>query len=438
MNLQPSHVSRRHLLGLGATAGTAALLAACGSGSTGSTAPTVNADDLKTPANLRVWFMKDSVTQGAQDWLKAEYEKNFPGSTLTIEIQQWTGIVPKLQTSLSSEGSTPDIVEFGNTQVPTFVAVNALSDLTDLKTDLGGADLIQSFVDLGSMDGKMYAAPFYAGSRLFIYRKDYFDAAGITAMPKTLDELAEVCATLQAANPAKNANWTGAFLPGVSSQTAYAWIFTNGGTLATHEGDKWTSQFSAEPAQKAVTQLQHIWKTGSKSGTVADPLLKRSTPLNANETAMVFGFKNDVLQCTPEIQQQIGYFEFPPAEAGGVGHPFAGGSNIAIAAKSKNQAHAREVMKLIFAQPFQEAFAKEGGWVPGNLKYASALGTDDFSTMLANSVKNSVATPANKNWATIEASKVIDDFWVSMGKLGDGKTAAAELDQKLNEALNKA
>ena len=45
----------------------------------------------------------------------------------------------------------------------------AFSDLTDLLPELGGDDLLQGFVDAGSVDGQTYAVPYYAGSKYVFY-----------------------------------------------------------------------------------------------------------------------------------------------------------------------------------------------------------------------------------------------------------------------------
>ena len=119
--------------------------------------------------------------QDARDWLKTTFEDQNPGSTLTIEQQEWDGLVEKLTTSLSSESETPDVVEIGNTQAPTFTSAGAFSDMTDQLGDLGGDDLLQGFVDGATVDGKTYAVPYYAGSKYIFYRKDLFKAAGIDA-----------------------------------------------------------------------------------------------------------------------------------------------------------------------------------------------------------------------------------------------------------------
>ena len=49
-------------------------------------------------------------------------------------------------------------------------------DLTDKYEELGGDDLLPGFVDVGTYDGKFYAAPYYSGSRLVFYRKDMYKA----------------------------------------------------------------------------------------------------------------------------------------------------------------------------------------------------------------------------------------------------------------------
>ncbi|XAS67399.1 extracellular solute-binding protein [Micrococcaceae bacterium Sec5.7] len=426
-------LSRRGLLGLGGALGAAALLAACGTGEQAAS------NDTGTPAKLRVWFMKDSVSDKAQAWLKSEFESKFPGSTLTIEQQEWDGIVPKLQTALASAESTPDIIELGNTQAPTFCAVGALADLTEIKGTLGGSDLTQSLVDLGSSGGKMYAAPFYAGSRIMFYRKDFFATAGVK-VPTTIDELTAAAATLQAANPAANPHFSGLFLPGISSQSAFAWVFTNGGRLATEEGGAWKGGLSSPESQKAIAQLQQLWKTGSTTGTVTDSTIGSQpyTAFNTDEAGMFFGFNFHLKKIKKELVDagKVGYFSFPAAKSGDGGHPFAGGSNVAVSNKSKAPGLAKEALKLIFSKEFQEFFATEGGWVPGNLKYADALGTDELSKITVDAVRNSVGTPAAKNWALVESAKTVDDFFVAMGAGKDPVALAKTADDKMTAILN--
>ncbi len=116
--------------------------------------------------------------QEARDYLKETFEKENPGSTLTIEEQQWTGLVDLLTTSLSSNDS-PDVVEVGNTQAAAFTSAGAFLDLTDQYEALGGDDLLPGFTEAGSYDGKFYAAPYYSGARIVFYNTAQYATAGV-------------------------------------------------------------------------------------------------------------------------------------------------------------------------------------------------------------------------------------------------------------------
>ena len=131
--------SRSHLTGVAVAALALTTLAACGSDDDGSS---TDDDGGAESADIRVWLNGTDTPQEARDWLKKTFEDDNPGSTLTIEQQEWDGLVEKLTTALSSESETPDVVEIGNTQAPTFTSAGAFSPLTDELDDLGGDDLL--------------------------------------------------------------------------------------------------------------------------------------------------------------------------------------------------------------------------------------------------------------------------------------------------------
>ncbi|HOA27240.1 MAG TPA: extracellular solute-binding protein, partial [Arachnia sp.] len=137
-------------------------LTACGGGTpnttpetTGGTTPATSEAPAPQGGEIRVWLVGTDTPQAARDYLTSTFEKENAGSKLVIEEQQWTGLVDKLTTSLSSNDS-PDIVEMGNTQAPAFTSAGALADLSGIQADLGGDDLLSGFVEAGSWDGKLY------------------------------------------------------------------------------------------------------------------------------------------------------------------------------------------------------------------------------------------------------------------------------------------
>ncbi|MEZ5189460.1 MAG: extracellular solute-binding protein [Schumannella sp.] len=155
--------------------------------------------------DIRVWLVGTDTPQEARDYLKATFEEENPGSTLTIEEQQWTGLVDLLTTSLSSSDS-PDVVEVGNTQAAAFTSAGAFLDITDMYEDLGGDDLLPGFVEAGSYDGKFYAAPYYSGSRIVFYNTAQYAQAGVE-VPTTLQEYVDNAGKLAAALPGVAGVW---------------------------------------------------------------------------------------------------------------------------------------------------------------------------------------------------------------------------------------
>src|SRR3954466_491890 len=178
-------------------------VAACGSDEGDSSKDSSASNE---PAGIRLWLNGTDTPQELRDYLVETFAKQNKGSTLTIEEQDWNGLVPRLQTALASEDQTPDLVEIGNTQSPTFTYAGAFADITDMVGDLGGDDLLQGFLAAGTVDDTVYAVPYYSGARAVFYNKEMFQAAGVE-VPTTLEEFSAAAEKLQGAKPADAASF---------------------------------------------------------------------------------------------------------------------------------------------------------------------------------------------------------------------------------------
>ena len=91
-----------------------------------------------------------------------------------------------------ADSAIPDVVELGNTQTASYIAGGAFADLTSAKGELRELGHLAPGprADSGtSPDGKLQAVPYYAGSRVVIYRKDLLRRPASRQPPTTLDEL---------------------------------------------------------------------------------------------------------------------------------------------------------------------------------------------------------------------------------------------------------
>ncbi|MCL1868937.1 MAG: extracellular solute-binding protein [Promicromonosporaceae bacterium] len=421
-------------------------MSACSSGGNGGAAsPTPTGKP--EPANITLWLNGADTPQANRDWLKQEFAKENPGSTLTIEEQSWTDLVPKLTTALADPNNTPDVVEIGNTQAPTFTAVGAFTEITpDFFKELGGDKLLKSFVDAGDFDGKHYALPYYFGSRYMFYRKDIWTAAGLT-VPKTLDEFATDVAKL------KTDKQSGFAIGGQDWRNGISWVFANGGELATVNGTTWTSTLSDPKTIAGLKEFQQVYKTSSiLPSTDRDVAYwdflndgaKGEPPAAATIMApgwarwsiggMVKNAKGEDVRDGMADANKFDIFALPGKD-GGVAPVFAGGSNIAISAKSKHQELAKSLMKIIFSADYQQMLGK-AGLGPANSDYVSSLGDDKFAKTMIETAANSKLTPAAPGWASVEGAFVYEELFQKIVEGGDVVALAKQYDAKITPMLN--
>ena len=395
-------------------AATALILAGCS-----STSP---AEEAGT-GNIRVWLNGTDTPQEARDYLKETFEAQNPGSTLSIEEQQWTGLVDLLTTSLSSSDS-PDIVEVGNTQAPAFTSAGAFLDLSENFPSTG---LLPGFVDIGSYDGKLYAAPYYAGARVVFYNKTMYAAAGVE-VPTTLHEYVENAAKLATADR------DGVYFPGQDWYNALPFIWENGGEVAVFEGGGWDARLSSAESVAGLEQVATITTASvvaDKNGNETDAWVPFNEGRAATLSAPSWAYGLIELP-----QEEFGYFNLPGKD-GGVAQVFAGGSNIAISANSPHPELAKNALKVLLSEEYQSIMAANG-LVPAlsSLSEDTAGATPELAGLIAAAAVNAKLTPASPRWADVEAAAVLQDLFVQIANGGDIQALAAAADEQIEEILN--
>jgi N,N'-diacetylchitobiose transport system substrate-binding protein len=408
---------------------TAVVLSGCAG--TGGGAPTTEG-----PAEIRVWLVGTDTPQDARDYLVKTFEDENPGSTLVIEEQQWTGLVDKLTTSLSSNDS-PDIVEMGNTQAPAFTSAGALLSLDDIKEQLGGSDLLPGFVEAGTWDGTLYAAPYYSGSRVVFYNTAMYEQAGV-AVPTTLDDYASNGVTLAQQLPGVS----GVYFPGKDWYNALPFIWENGGEIAVQQDGTWDAQLSSSESVAGLTQVQELMTKASlapKDGDETEGWVPFRTEKAATYSAPSWAYWSIVAdedQKPTAVAETTGYFALP-GQDGGTAQVFAGGSNIGIAAKSKSPELAKTALEIILSDEYQSILA-EAGLVPAltSLGDKVAGATPELAAIIAEAAANAKLTPASPNWADVEAKGIMQDLFVNIANGGDVQQLAEAADEQIEAILN--
>jgi N,N'-diacetylchitobiose transport system substrate-binding protein len=387
------------------------------------------------PAEIRVWLVGADTPEDARTYLIETFEEENPGSTLVIEEQQWTGLVDTLTTALSSSDS-PDIVEVGNTQAPAFTSVGAFRDLSGIYEDLGGDDLLPGFVEAGTYDGTLFAAPYYSGARVVFYNTAQYEQAGV-AVPESLDDYVANAGTIASAIPGVS----GVYWPGQDWYNALPFIWENGGEVAVLDGDEWDAQFSSPESLAGLEQVAEVMasSTAPKDGDETDVWVPFREQQGATLSAPSWAYWSiiaDADQAPTALTDTLGYYALPGKD-GGAAQVFAGGSNIAISAKSAHPELAESALKIIFSDEYQGILAANG-LVPAKQALGGdvAAATPELAAIIADAAANAKLTPASPKWADVESARLLQDFFVKIATGGDIEALATQLDLDIEAILN--
>jgi len=395
--------------------------------------------DTTTPAgaNLRVWLVGTDTPPEARDYLKQTFETQNPGNTLTIEEQSWTGLVDKYTTALSGSDA-PDVVEIGNTQAPAFTSAGAFYDLTEKYAELGGDDLLPGFTQVGSYDGKFYAAPYYSGARVVTYSTDIVKAEP----PATWDDF------LTAAKAATTSSVSGLWMPGKDWHDFVTFVWVNGGEIATQNPDgSWAGGFQTPGAIKGLQQLQDMYANANHAPADAQET-DLQVPFCAGQVAFLQApsWIAGSITAAPDAQtpgcsntvgapDKVHQFALPGVTAGTYAPVLAGGSNIAIPAKSHNLDLAHKAMQIMLSDGYQKILAG-AGMVPAGVSQARFMPSSQASQAAANAAANAKLTPASPKWSDVEGQMVLEDAFSKIAQGQDVTTVAKDLDAKINSILN--
>lgn len=378
-----------------------------------------------------------------RDYLKDTFNAE-TGADLVIEEQDWGDAVTKLTTALPDASTTPDVTEIGNTWASTFTGVGAFANLDDVYEELGGDDLLQSFVEAGDMADSHFALPYYFGSRLIWYRKDVWEAANLD-VPATLDEFNDSVETL------RTGDMSGFYIGGEDWRNAISWVFASGGAIAVENDGQWEGALSSEATQEGLKGFQALFENASNAPVTESD----STPwvnINNNDdgepeaaTIIAPGWaywsiglpSEDDPDALEWDDDTFGVFALPGASEGEVAPVFAGGSNIAISASSEKQDLAKDLLRIIFSEEYQTMLAENG------LGPANTTVTDAFEALnpLVNepaveAALGSKLTPAAPGWAAVEGANLLEEFFGKVASGGDTAELAAEYDEQLGGLLN--
>ncbi len=191
----------------------------------------------------------------------------------------------RLTTDVATKGGQFDVMTIGAYETPIWGKQGWLTPLDDLGDDYDYKDLIPQIKDGLSVNGKLYAVPFYAESSFTYYRKDLFEKAGLTMPEKpTYDQISKFADKL---TDKKNGVF-GICLrgkPGWGENMAFLSTAVNafGGQWFDM---KWQPQLTSEPWKQAITWYMDVMKKDGPPGPTANGFNENQALFASGKCAM--------------------------------------------------------------------------------------------------------------------------------------------------------
>jgi N,N'-diacetylchitobiose transport system substrate-binding protein len=383
---------------------------------------------------VRIWLMKDSVSDEFLQRFTKQFEKDHPSVKLEVTFQDWTGIGKKVNAALDGQ-DTPDVIEVGNTQVAGYAESDGLTDLTlESVRDLGNEDWLPGLAEPGNINGSQFGIPWYAANRVVIYNKEIFARAGITKPPKTQKEWLEITERLNTGGT------QGIYLPGQDWYSLAGFIWEEGGELAAEVDGDWTGQLHSPAAVRGIKfykKLQALGKGPKNADERTPPQAGVFAAGNVAQLIDIPGATTQILKANPSLKGKLGYFSVPGKSAKKPGAVFTGGSDLIIPEKAPERGTAIEVVKALAGERWQTDLAQTMNYVPNKKSLVSVIQGDESTAAMAAgaAAKGSQATPNSPKWAEVETDNPIKGYMTTVLQGGDIVRNARIVSDRLTTTL---
>ncbi len=362
-------LNRRQVLTGGLGLGAAMGLGAC-SGLTskaGSSAPSASSSSSGgATGTLTFVNWSGDEEKAAFDALIERFQQANPGITVKTDTVPYESITTNLDSRFQA-GNPPDLFRVSYIDIGQYTSQDVLLDVSpafdQAKIDAFEPGLFQSVV----ANGKPYGVPHQIDTTAILYRKDAFEAAGITNVPTSVDQAWTWEQFSAAANKLKRVvkDKQSPFIYDWQSAGAYrwlTWLFEAGGSLLAP--DLKAPAVDTDAGRKAVDFTKSFFTNGwvarntsVKSTTYPDGVFIAGT------VAMAFAGSFLVPFIDTNVKKKFEYGAMPqPRDV--AASTDLGGNAIVAAKEGKNTEAALAFLEFIVTEEQQKLYCEATGQLP--------------------------------------------------------------------------
>ena len=326
---------------------TALLLAGVAARAETITVATVNNDDMIIMQKL------------SSEWEKAT------GNKVNWVVLEENVLRQRVTTDIATKAGQFDIVTIGAYETPVWGKAGWLASLNDLGDDYDYKDVFEPLRNGLSVDGKLYALPFYAESSFTLYRKDLFEKAGLT-MPEqpTWDQIAQFADKLTD----KSKEQYGICLRGKPGWGENMGLIT---TIVNTFGGRWFDmewkpQLTSDPWKKAIGFYVDLLKRDGPPGATSNGFNENQALFASGKCAIWVDATSAAGRLYNKATSKVGdvlAFAQPPVNVSPKGNGWFWAWSLAVPSSTKNLDTAKSFVKWATSKEYVKRVGETAGWV---------------------------------------------------------------------------
>ncbi|GIE82769.1 ABC transporter substrate-binding protein [Actinoplanes philippinensis] len=415
-------------LRLAAAAALALTITACAP-STSAPAPGATDGGPRTGA-LKVWLFDEPNRAPKEAVVKeavTEFTAAHPDTTVDVQYIAVDTRSERFKGAFNDPASAPDVVEYGNTDLPEYATAGGLADLGAVVGNWPeGADLAADAKASATYRGTLLGVPWYLGVRALYYRTDVLAELGLKP-PATLAELTSTARAVRAAKP----DMFGVAVGGKYTFGALPFVWANGGDI--------TSIDSAPSRAGLTAYTALIAEDNCPPQNCADLTGGKTVELFASGKAAmgILGNFNRAAVDAGAAKGRYAVVPLPGLTAGSIAPAFAGGNNLGIMKNAQRPALAADFLTLLASRKYQARMYDAMGNLP-TLKPASAevVAKDPFVKPFVDTIGAGTRfVPLDPGWGKIDASAVLPTM---IEKVATGKATVDEATTEAAKLIDEA
>ena len=295
--------------------------------------------------------------------LTDDFTAKNPGIELKWVTLEENVLRQKVTTDISTKGGQFDVMTIGTYEVPIWAKQGWLVPLTNLGPNFDVDDLLPAIRGGLSLDGKLYASPFYGESSMVMYRTDLMKKAGLempdaptwefiaNAARKMTDKAGEVYGVCLRGKAGWGENM--AFLTATANSFGARWF-----------DEKWHAQFDQPEWKKTLEFYVNLMKDAGPPGASSNGFNENLALFQSGKCGMwidatvAASFVSDPAQS--KVADKVGYALAPDNGLGKRGN-WLWAWSLAIPAGTKQQAAAEKFVAWATSKDYTQLVASKVG-----------------------------------------------------------------------------